>query len=102
MPNWCSDKLTVIGPGANVQAFKTKAVGHSPWEEPEANPDVLNFHTAEALIAPGNQAMISRAIEFKSIFIGRECNVVHDKCKLRCLVGQAPLRCLPSTTRMRS
>ena len=45
MPNWCSDKLTVIGPGAAVQAFKTKAVGHPPWEEPEDNPEVLNFHS---------------------------------------------------------
>jgi hypothetical protein len=45
MPNWCSDKLTIIGPGTDVQAFKTKAVGDSPWEEPEEEPDVLNFHS---------------------------------------------------------
>jgi hypothetical protein len=45
MPNWCSNKLTIIGPGVNVQAFKTKAVGNSPWEETGENPDVLNFHS---------------------------------------------------------
>lgn len=45
MPNWCTNKLTIIGPGVNVQAFKAKAVGHSPWEETGENPDVLNFHS---------------------------------------------------------
>jgi len=45
MPNWCSNKLTITGPQAVVQAFKTKAVGHSPWEKPEKPPDVLNFHS---------------------------------------------------------
>ena len=45
MPNWCTNKLTIIGPGADVQAFKTTAVGHSPWEEPGENPNALNFHS---------------------------------------------------------
>jgi hypothetical protein len=45
MPNWCSNKLTITGPQADVQVFKTKAVGHSPWEEPEGEPDALNFHS---------------------------------------------------------
>ena len=45
MPNWCSNKLTITGPKADVQAFKTKAVGHSPWEQPEKEPAVLNFHS---------------------------------------------------------
>jgi hypothetical protein len=45
MPNWCSNKLTIAGPGPDVQEFKTKAVGHSPWEEPEEEPDALNFHS---------------------------------------------------------
>jgi hypothetical protein len=45
MPNWCLNKLTVTGPEADVQAFKAKAVGHSPWLQPEGEPDVLNFHS---------------------------------------------------------
>ena len=45
MPNWCLNKLTITGPEADVQAFKAKAVGHSPWEEPEGDPDALNFHS---------------------------------------------------------
>jgi len=45
MPNWCSNKLTITGQQADIQAFKTKAVGHSPWEAPEGEPDVLNFHS---------------------------------------------------------
>jgi len=45
MPNWCTNKLTIIGPGADVQAFKTKAVGKSPWDEPGENPNALNFHS---------------------------------------------------------
>ena len=45
MPNWCLNKLTITGPQADIQAFKTKAVGHSPWEEPEGEPDALNFHS---------------------------------------------------------
>jgi hypothetical protein len=45
MPNWCLNNLTITGPQADIQAFKTKAVGHSPWEEPEGEPDALNFHS---------------------------------------------------------
>src|SRR5436305_3570807 len=46
MPNWCLNKLTVTGPEADVQAFKTKAVGHSPWSKPEEQKsEVLNFHS---------------------------------------------------------
>jgi hypothetical protein len=45
MPNWCSNKLTINGPEADVQAFKTEAVGHPPWEQPEKEPAVLNFHS---------------------------------------------------------
>lgn len=45
MPNWCLNKLTITGPQADVQAFKAKAVGHSPWEKPEGEPAVLNFHS---------------------------------------------------------
>jgi hypothetical protein len=45
MPNWCLNKLTITGAQADVQAFKAKAVGHSPWLEPEGNPDALNFHS---------------------------------------------------------
>jgi hypothetical protein len=45
MPNCCSNNLTITGPKADVEAFKAKAVGHSPWEEPEEDPDVLNFHS---------------------------------------------------------
>jgi hypothetical protein len=45
MPNWCSNRLTITGPEADVQAFKTKAVGYSPWFKPEGDPDVINFHS---------------------------------------------------------
>jgi hypothetical protein len=45
MPNWCSNKLTITGPWADVRAFKAKAVGHSPWSKPEGDPDVFNFHS---------------------------------------------------------
>ena len=45
MPNWCHNKLTIRGPEADVQSFKAKALGHSPWEEPEGESDVLNFHS---------------------------------------------------------
>ena len=45
MPNWCHNKLTITGPEADVQAFKERAVGHSPWLKPEGDPDVLNFHS---------------------------------------------------------
>ena len=45
MPNWCYNKLTITGPEADVQAFKARAVGHSPWKEREEDPDALNFHS---------------------------------------------------------
>jgi hypothetical protein len=45
MPNWCFNKLTITGPKADVQAFKAKAVGYSPWEQPAGEPAVLNFHS---------------------------------------------------------
>ena len=45
MPNWCSNNLTITGPQADIEAFKTKAVGHPPWKEPEGEPDALNFHS---------------------------------------------------------
>jgi len=41
----CLNNLTITGPEPDVQAFKTKAVGHSPWEEAEGEPDALNFHS---------------------------------------------------------
>jgi hypothetical protein len=44
MPNWCTNKLTVFGPAADVKQFKAQAVGYSPWwKEEQAN--VLNFHS---------------------------------------------------------
>ena len=45
MPNWCHNKLTITGPEADVRSFKDKAVGQSPWEESEEEPNVLNFHS---------------------------------------------------------
>src|SRR5207245_1066396 len=61
MPNWCQNQLTVSGPPAEVQRFKEKAVGHSPWLSPEdvgrEGPDPLNFHSLcpvpEALVKEG-------------------------------------------------
>lgn len=45
MPNWCHNKLTITGPEVDIQAFKTKAVGRSPWVKPEGDPEALNFHS---------------------------------------------------------
>jgi hypothetical protein len=57
MSNWCLNKLTITGPEADVQAFKSKAGGRSPWDEPEGDPDALNFHSLvpipENLLAAG-------------------------------------------------
>jgi len=50
MPNWCTNKLTVMGSYDEVRAFRNKAKGHSPWprqremEQEEAKPNLLNFH----------------------------------------------------------
>ena len=47
MPNWCHNQLNVSGPVEDVQRFKEKAVGHSPWlsaaEVCREKPDPLNF-----------------------------------------------------------
>jgi hypothetical protein len=58
MPNWCDNHLTVKGETEEVQRFKEKAVGHSPWEKPpdDEKPNALNFHSlvpipAEVLLA---------------------------------------------------
>jgi hypothetical protein len=46
MPNWCSNKLTITGPQADVQSFKEKAAGRCPWSKPEETEvEVLNFHS---------------------------------------------------------
>ena len=48
MPNWCLNKLTVRGPELDVDAFRQKATGYSPWprqREGEAKPNVLNCHS---------------------------------------------------------
>ena len=49
MPNWCHNPLAVRGPAQELQRFKDKAPGYSPWLKPEeigANePDPLNFHS---------------------------------------------------------
>jgi len=46
MPNWCHNKLTVVGPVADVKRFQGQAVGFCPWSEPGEEPEsvVLNFH----------------------------------------------------------
>jgi len=44
MPNWCANKLTVTGSVEDVQAFKEKAVGQSPWSNDEEQ-SVFNFHS---------------------------------------------------------
>jgi hypothetical protein len=60
MPNWCANKLTVIGPNLDVELFRKMMIGHSPWpsqREGEGNKEnLLNFHSivpipAEVLIA---------------------------------------------------
>ncbi len=49
MPNWCENHLAVRGPAQDVQRFREKAIGHSPWLKPEEivpnKPDPLNFHS---------------------------------------------------------
>jgi hypothetical protein len=46
MPNWCSNKLTITGPEADVRSLKEKAAGHCPWLKPEETEvEVLNFHS---------------------------------------------------------
>ena len=47
MPNWCNNKLTVIGPKADVKRFQSQAVGYCAWpgQGPESQPIVLNFHS---------------------------------------------------------
>jgi hypothetical protein len=49
MPNWCNNQLSVRGPVVDVQRFKEKAVGHSPWLTPKEirneEPSPLNFHS---------------------------------------------------------
>lgn len=47
MPNWCNNHLRITGPAKDVERFKEKAIGHSPWEKPPANvePEILNFHS---------------------------------------------------------
>ena len=64
MPNWCSNKLTVRGPAADVQQFKEQAVGHSAWSNPgeiqNEPPAVLNFHSLvpipDEVLAAGYEA----------------------------------------------
>jgi hypothetical protein len=46
MPNWCANKLTIIGPEADVRSFKEKATGRWPWSKPdETEVEMLNFHS---------------------------------------------------------
>ena len=46
MPNWCHNKLTIMGPEADVRSFKEKATGRCPWLKPdETEVEVLNFHS---------------------------------------------------------
>jgi len=58
MPNWCNNHLTVKGETEEVQRFKEKAAGHSPWEKPPANEKAnpLNFHSLVAIPADVLQA----------------------------------------------
>ncbi len=50
MPNWCTNKLTVMGSYEDVRAFRDKAKGQSPWqrqremEQEEEKPNLLSFH----------------------------------------------------------
>jgi hypothetical protein len=43
MPNWCSNKLMVQGPEADVERFREKAIGNSPWHAADGEKNVLNF-----------------------------------------------------------
>jgi hypothetical protein len=65
MPNWCSNQLAVRGPAEDLQRFKERAIGHSPWSKPEEicseAPSPLNLHSlapvpAEMVKAGYNEA----------------------------------------------
>jgi hypothetical protein len=58
MPNWCDCHLTVKGENKEVQQFKEKAVGHSPWDTPppDEKPSPPNFHSLVAIPADVLQA----------------------------------------------
>ena len=47
MPNLCMNALAVYGPKEDVEAFKQKAVGQSPWLEAGQTAELspLNFHS---------------------------------------------------------
>ena len=46
MPNWCLNKLTVLGPELEVDAFRKRAVGHSPWPRfQDGENNLLNLHS---------------------------------------------------------
>jgi hypothetical protein len=49
MPNSCVNKLSVRGPELEVDSFRKRAMGHSPWprqREEEGNQgNLLNFHS---------------------------------------------------------
>ncbi len=45
MPNWCNNKLVVLGPDEDVERFKKTAIGNSPWHTKEEKKSVLNFHS---------------------------------------------------------
>lgn len=46
MPNWCTNKLAVYGPEADVIRFKEQAVGYEPWSHiKDQEQSGLNFHS---------------------------------------------------------
>lgn len=49
MPNWCNNRLQVLGPKEDIARFKQQATGHSPWltAEDMANTPAseFNFHS---------------------------------------------------------
>ena len=47
MPNWCFNRLRVVGPAEDARRFHKQGEGFSPWfaPEPGSAPDALNFHS---------------------------------------------------------
>jgi hypothetical protein len=51
MPNWCLNRLQVIGPAETVARFVAAAVGGNPWSQPlsGAPEEALSFHRLLAI-----------------------------------------------------
>jgi hypothetical protein len=72
MPNWCNNKLTVVGPKKDMKRFKGKAIGFSP-ENGEEESDVFNFHS----LVPIPPAVLKASYDK----VGHKWEINHWGCK---------------------